>query len=144
MRVLLAAGLVPFVPGTGRNGSIYARCSTSLASTPAKLLRYRGQSSRLCMARTSTQTGVIVGCCWCYRRRSRTTGAVSHHTKTPRFKSFEQARFSYLPEASKYSALFVGQLEYAKRGKGYGYDKNHRVRLVLQAVRKSATDADDY
>jgi len=56
------------------------------------------------------------------------------------FESFEKARFNYLPEAPTYSAIFVGQLEYAKRGKGFGYDKNQRVRLVLQAVRKGITD----
>ncbi len=56
------------------------------------------------------------------------------------FESFEKARFNYQPEAPKYSAVFVGQLEFAKRGKGFGYDKNHRVRLVLQAVRKGITD----
>jgi len=58
------------------------------------------------------------------------------------FESFEKARYNYLPEAPKYSAVFVGQLEYAKRGKGFGYNKNHRVRLVLQAVRNGTTDRD--
>jgi len=50
------------------------------------------------------------------------------------FEAFEKARFNYLPDAPRYSATFVGEIEYAKRGKGFGYNKNHRVRLVLQAV----------
>jgi hypothetical protein len=58
------------------------------------------------------------------------------------FVSFEKARYNYLPEAPIYSAVFVGQLEYAKRGKGVGYNKNHRVRLVLQAVPNGTTDRD--
>jgi hypothetical protein len=51
------------------------------------------------------------------------------------FEAFEKARFNYQPDAPRYSATFVGELEYAKRGKGFGYNKNHRVRLVLQSVR---------
>ena len=59
--------------------------------------------------------------------------------KDAEFESFEKARFNYQPEAPRYSAVFIGQLEYARRGKGFGYSKNHRVRLVLQAVREGVT-----
>lgn len=59
--------------------------------------------------------------------------------KDAEFESFEKARFNYQPEAPRYSAVFIGQLEYARRGKGFGYNKNHRVRLILQAVREGAT-----
>ncbi len=60
--------------------------------------------------------------------------------KDAEFESFEKARFNYQPEAPTYSALFIGELEYAKSGKGFGYNKNHRVRLVLQTVREGVTD----
>ena len=54
--------------------------------------------------------------------------------KDAAFESFEKARFNYQLDAPRYSATFVGEIEYAKRGKGFGYNKSHRVRLVLQAV----------
>lgn len=54
--------------------------------------------------------------------------------KDTNFDSFEEARFNYLPDAPPFSATFTGQLEYKGRGKGFGYNKNHRVRFVLERV----------
>ncbi len=54
--------------------------------------------------------------------------------KDAQFERFLDARYNHLPDAPVFSAEFTGQLEYAKRGKGFGYDKNHRTRLILQSV----------
>lgn len=56
--------------------------------------------------------------------------------KDAEMKAFEMARSNYLPDAPRYAAVFVGELEYGKRGKRFGYYKNLRVRLVLRSVQK--------
>ena len=58
--------------------------------------------------------------------------------KDGEFEAFKKARFNYQPDAPKYSAVFTGVLEQAKRGKGFGYNKNHRVRLILQSVNEGS------
>jgi hypothetical protein len=50
------------------------------------------------------------------------------------FERFLDARANHRPDATVFFAEFTGKLEYARRGKGFGYYKNQRTRLVLQAV----------
>ena len=57
--------------------------------------------------------------------------------KDAQFELFLDARFNHLPNAPVFFAEFVGQLEYAKGGKGFGYNKNHRTRLILQSVKNA-------
>ena len=59
--------------------------------------------------------------------------------KDAQFEQFLDARYNHLPDAPVFSAEFTGQLEYAKRGKGFGYNKNARTRLILQSVRHGTT-----
>jgi hypothetical protein len=54
--------------------------------------------------------------------------------KDTQFQHFLDARYNHLPDAPVFSAEFTGQLEYTKRGKGFGYNKNERTRLILQSV----------
>ena len=59
--------------------------------------------------------------------------------KDAAFKSFEKACFNYLPGAPEYFARFTGLFQYANHGKGFGYYKNHRVRLFPQRVSGGTT-----
>ena len=60
--------------------------------------------------------------------------------KDSEYEIFEKARFNYLPGVPKYSAVFMGMIEYKRSGKGFGYYGNHRVRLVLQSITKGVFD----
>lgn len=53
---------------------------------------------------------------------------------------FLDARANHLPDAPIFHAQFTGQLEYAGRGKGFGYDKNLPLRLILKSVTHSHTE----
>jgi hypothetical protein len=60
--------------------------------------------------------------------------------KDSEYEFFKQARYNFQSKAPRYSAVFTGILEYRKHGKGFGYYKNHRVRLVLQSVTEGVTE----
>jgi hypothetical protein len=54
--------------------------------------------------------------------------------KDAAFDSFAAARFEFRPDAAPFEATFSGQVETAKRGRGFGYYRNLRTRLVLGSV----------
>jgi hypothetical protein len=55
--------------------------------------------------------------------------------KDNQFERFLAARSNHLPDAPVFAAEFTGRLEYKKRGRGFGYYKRNRTRLILQSVR---------
>ena len=60
--------------------------------------------------------------------------------KDSEFEVFKKARFNYQPGTPQYSAVFTGMIEYKKDGKGFGYYKNHRVRLIVQSITEGVTE----
>lgn len=61
--------------------------------------------------------------------------------KDGQFERFLNARYDHSPDAAGFIAEFTGQLEFAARGKGFGYYKNRRTRLILQSVRQVESPA---
>lgn len=50
------------------------------------------------------------------------------------FDAFLQARSDHRTESSKLTGSFAGKLEYAKRGKGFGYYGRNNARLIVFKV----------
>jgi hypothetical protein len=54
--------------------------------------------------------------------------------KDDAFSRFLTARYDYRPDAPPFEATFLGIIESAKNGSGFGYYRNQRQRLVLLSV----------